>query len=250
MTPPITLPTLHRPSFRLTNTSSENTCMRFLTIGFLSLGLAATSFTADNQLTDAEKTGGWKLLFDGSATTGWVTRGKKELTNWKAIDGSLTREDRGGDALYDAEQFENFILSLDWKVADKGNSGVFIRLSSLQDWVNTGAEIQILDLNETGEMGRPTHIAGSLYDLVAPPDGVRMKPGEWNHFEITCAGPKISTTMNGVQTFAIDVSEEKWQKPQGKFNKPYGTLPRKGYLMLQDHGKMVEFKNIKLKPLP
>ena len=224
--------------------------MRFLSVGFLSLCLATTSFTADNQLTDSEKAAGWKLLFDGSATTGWVTRGKKELTNWKAIDGSLTREDRGGDAIYDAEQFENFILSLDWKIADKGNSGVFIRLSSLQDWVNTGAEIQILDLNETGEMGRPTHIAGSLYDLVAPPDGVRMKPSEWNHFDITCDGPKISTTMNGVQTFAIDVSEEKWQMPQGKFNKPYGTLPRKGYLMLQDHGKMVEFKNIKLKPLP
>ncbi len=224
--------------------------MRFLSVGFLSLCLATTSFTADNQLTDSEKAAGWKLLFDGSATTGWVTRGKKELTNWKAIDGSLTREDRGGDAIYDAEQFENFILSLDWKIADKGNSGVFIRLSSLQDWVNTGAEIQILDLNETGEMGRPTHIAGSLYDLVAPPDSVRMKPGEWNHFDITCDGSKISTTMNGVQTFAIDVSEEKWQKPQGKFNKPYGTLPRKGYLMLQDHGKMVEFKNIKLKPLP
>ena len=224
--------------------------MRFLTVGFLSLCLATTAFAADNQLTDSEKADGWKLLFDGSATTGWVTRGKKELTNWKAIDGKLTRDSRGGDAIYDAEQFENFILSLDWKVADKGNSGVFIRLSSIQDWVNTGAEIQILDLNETDEMGRPTHIAGSLYDLVAPPDGVRMKPGEWNHFEITCAGPKISTTMNGVQTFAIDVSEEKWQKPQGKFNKPYGTLPRKGYLMLQDHGKMVEFKNIKLKPLP
>lgn len=224
--------------------------MRFLTVGFLSLCLATTAFAADNQLTDSEKADGWKLLFDGSATTGWVTRDKKELTNWKAIDGNLTRDSRGGDAIYDAEQFENFILSLDWKVADKGNSGVFIRLSSIQDWVNTGAEIQILDLNETGEMGRPTHIAGSLYDLVAPPDGVRMKPGEWNHFDITCDGPKISTTMNGVQTFAIDVSEEKWQKPQGKFNKPYGTLPRKGYLMLQDHGKMVEFKNIKLKPLP
>ena len=224
--------------------------MRFLTVGFLSLCLATTAFAADNQLTDSEKADGWKLLFDGSAMTGWVTRDKKELTNWKAIDGNLTRDSRGGDAIYDAEQFENFILSLDWKVADKGNSGVFIRLSSIQDWVNTGAEIQILDLNETGEMGRPTHIAGSLYDLVAPPDGVRMKPGEWNHFDITCDGPKISTTMNGVQTFAIDVSEEKWQKSQGKFNKPYGTLPRKGYLMLQDHGKMVEFKNIKLKPLP
>ncbi len=224
--------------------------MRFLNIGFLSLGLVATSLAADNQLTDAEKASGWKLLFDGSATTGWITRGKKELTNWKAIGGSLTRDSGGGDAIYDAEQFENFSLSLDWKIADKGNSGVFIRLSSIHDWINTGAEIQILDLNEAGEMSRPTHIAGSLYDLVAPPDGVRMKPGEWNHFDITCDGPKISTTMNGVQTFAIDVSEEKWQKPQGKFNKPYGTLPRKGYLMLQDHGKMVEFKNIKLKPLP
>ena len=224
--------------------------MRFLNIGFLSLGLVATSFAADNQLTDAEKASGWKLLFDGSATTGWITRGKKELTNWKAIGGCLTRDSGGGDAIYDAEQFENFSLSLDWKIADKGNSGVFIRLSSIHDWINTGAEIQILDLNEAGEMSRPTHIAGSLYDLVAPPDGVRMKPGEWNHFDITCDGPKISTTMNGVQTFAIDVSEEKWQKPQGKFNKPYGTLPRKGYLMLQDHGKMVEFKNIKLKPLP
>lgn len=224
--------------------------MRFLTVGFLSLCITSTSFTADNQLTDAEKTDGWKLLFDGSATTGWITRGKKELTNWKAIDGNLTRDSRGGDALYDAEQFENFILSLDWKVADKGNSGVFIRLSSVQDWINTGAEIQILDLNEVGEMAHPNHRAGSLYDLVAPPDGVLMKSGQWNHFDITCDGPKISTKMNGLQTFAIDVSEEKWQKPQGKFNKPYGSLPRKGYLMLQDHGKMVEFKNIKLKPLP
>ena len=224
--------------------------MRFLTIGFLGLCLATTSFAADNQLTDAEKTDGWKLLFDGSATTGWITRDKKELTNWKAVGGSLTRDSGGGDAIYDAEQFENFILSLDWKIADKGNSGVFIRLSSIKDWINTGAEIQILDINEAGEMAHPNHIAGSLYDLVAPPEGVRMKPGEWNRFDITCDGPKISTKMNGVQTFAIDVSEAKWQKPQGKFNKPYGTLPRKGYLMLQDHGKMVEFKNIKLKPLP
>ena len=92
--------------------------MRLLNIGFLSLGLAATSFAADNQLTDAEKAGGWKLLFDGSATTGWITRGKKELTNWKAIGGSLTRDSGGGDAIYDAEQFENFSLSLDWKIAD------------------------------------------------------------------------------------------------------------------------------------
>lgn len=224
--------------------------MRLIATVFLSLGFALSGMTADNTLTDAEKAEGWKLLFDGTSTTGWVNRDKAELKNWKAVDGVFTRDDKGGDAIYKAEQFENFILSLDWKIADKGNSGVFIRLSSEKDWINTGAEIQILDLNEAGEMSRPTHIAGSLYDLVGAPDGVRMKPGEWNHFDITCDGPKISCKMNGAQTFAIDVTEEKWQKPQGKFKLPYGTLPRKGWLMLQDHGAKVEFKNIKLKPLP
>lgn len=224
--------------------------MRFLTTAVLCLSLAVSGMAADNTLTDAEKAEGWKLLFDGTATTGWVNRDKVELKNWKAIDGAFVREGGGGDALYQAEQFENFVLSLDWKIADKGNSGVFIRLSSLKDWINTGAEIQILDSNEAREMGVPTHIAGSLYDLVAPPAGVRMKPGEWNNFVITCDGPKISCLMNGQQTFAIDVTEEKWQKPQGKFKLPYGTLPRKGHLMLQDHGQKVEFKNIKIKPLP
>jgi hypothetical protein len=55
--------------------------------------------------------------------------------------------------------------------------------------------------------------------------------------------------MNGAQTFAIDETEEKWQKPQGKFNKAYATLPRKGWLMLQDHHSAVQFKNIKIKVL-
>jgi hypothetical protein len=72
----------------------------------------------------------------------------------------------------------------------------------------------------------------------------------WNHFRIVCAGPKMTAEMNGVQTFAIDLDDEKWQKPQGKFKLPYATLPRRGYLMLQDHGAEVEFKNLKIRTLP
>ncbi len=227
--------------------------MRLLTLTCCLL-IAVTASAADNTLTDQEKADGWKLLFDGTTTTGWVNRGKgvaaDSLQNWKAENGVFIRSDKGGDAIYVAEQFENFILSIDWKIADKGNSGVFIRLSDIKDWINTGAEIQILDINESKEMGKPNHTAGSLYDLEAAPETDRMKPGEWNNFVITCDGSKISTKMNGVQTFAIDLNDEKWSKPQGKFKKPYATLPRKGYLMLQDHGAVVEFKNIKIKPLP
>jgi hypothetical protein len=219
-------------------------------LAFLSLCLAATAFGADNELSDAEKKDGWKLLFDGAATTGWANREKDTLAaGWEAKGGVLACKG-GGDAVYKAEQFENFILSIDWKIADKGNSGVFIRMSSEKDWINTGMEVQVLDVNEAGEMSRPSHVAGALYDVVVPDAAApKMKPGEWNHFDITCDGPKISCKMNGVQTFAIDVSEEKWQKPQGKFKLPYGTLPRKGFLMLQDHHSVVEFKNIKVKVL-
>ena len=228
--------------------------MRQLSTLACCLLFACGAFAADNTLTEGEKADGWKLLFDGTSTTGWVNRGKgvleTTLVNWKAENGTLMRSDKGGDAVYGAEQFENFVLSIDWKIADKGNSGVFIRLSDIKDWINTGAEVQILDINEEKEMSRPTHIAGSLYDLVGAPDGVRMKPGTWNNFIITCDGSKINTVMNGTQSFAVDLTEEKWKSPQGKFKIPMATLPRKGYLMFQDHGALVEFKNIKIKPLP
>jgi Domain of Unknown Function (DUF1080) len=209
---------------------------------------------ADNVLTEAEKTDGWKLLFDGTTTTGWVNRGKDELANdmknWKADNGVLVRSESGGDAVYASEQFENFILSLEWKIADSGNSGVFVRLSDIKDWVNSAPEIQIHDVNARKYVLKPPHQAGALYGLLAPPESLRMKPGEWNHFMITCNGPHITALMNGQQTFALDLTEEKWQSPQGKFKRPYATLPRKGYIMLQDHGAEVAFKNIKIKLLP
>ncbi len=79
---------------------------------------------------------------------------------------------------------------------------------------------------------------------------MNMKIDEWNHFDIVCNNEKISCKQNGVESFSINLNDEKWKTKQGKFNKPYATLPRLGYLMLQDHHAEVEFKNIKVKVLP
>jgi len=102
--------------------------MRFLARGLLTLCFAISgAAAADNVLSDVEKADGWKLLFDGTATTGWVNREKTTLAaGWEVKDGVLTCKG-GGDAVYKTEQFENFLFSIDWKIADKGNSGVFIR---------------------------------------------------------------------------------------------------------------------------
>src|SRR3954466_11285294 len=105
-------------------------------IATLVLGaIARSSFAADaappNSLTKAEKAAGWKLLFDGKTTSGW--RGykmEKMPPGWEVVDGGLVRA-RGGagvkraSAGYDIvtnEEYENFDLSLEWKVVPSGNS--------------------------------------------------------------------------------------------------------------------------------
>lgn len=198
----------------------------------------------DSQLTKQEKAQGWKMLFNGSDTSGWANREKDTVSNWGAEDGALVlKKPNGGDLVYVAEQFENFELSLDWKA--EGNSGVFVRMSDQKDWLNTGLEIQILPTKGTN-----VHSAGALYDLVAPSPAVTVKEKDWNNFDIVCRGPLVSCKMNGVETFRIDLRDEKWKSPQGKFKLPYATLPRKGWIMLQDHGAVIAFRNLRIKPLP
>ena len=216
----------------------------------ISQGFVQGVGAADNELSDQEQKDGWKLLFNGKDTTGWENRDTGKLANWTAENGELVCKPQHKDAVYMTEQFENFMLSCDWKIAPKGNSGVFIRTSSLKDWINTGMEVQVLDTRESGEMRFPKHVCAALYDVVAPPAEMAMKQDDWNHFDITCDGPKITAKMNGVEAWSIDLKDEKWKTKQGKFNKPYATLPRKGYLMLQDHGGAISFKNVKIKVLP
>ena len=230
--------------------------LRTYALALLCCGFILAAFSiraADNELTEQEQKDGWKLLFDGKEVKGWKNRFKDTAGGWVAENGELICKKPGsGDVVYMDEKFENFQLSIDWKIAPKGNSGVFIRTSDLKDWINTGMEIQVLDERELGERNHPSksHAAGSLYDVVPRPEDMKMKEDDWNHFDIVCNNEKISCKMNGVESFSIDLKDEKWQKPQGKFKKPYATLPRLGYLMLQDHHAVVAFKNIKIKVLP
>jgi hypothetical protein len=118
-------------------------------------------------------------------------------------------------------------------------------MSDQKDPVNTGVEVQIMP-----KKGATVHSAGALYDLLAPPATAPVNENDWNEFHIICNGPVISCKMNGVETFRIDLRDEKWKKPQGKFKLAYVNLPRKGWIMLQDHGDPVAFRHIRIKPLP
>ena len=193
---------------------------------------------AQNILTEAERQANWRLLFDGKTLDGWKTTGQPE--GWVVFDEAIMCTVRRGGYLYTEEQFEDFDLFLEFRLAPRTNSGVFVRWSDLRDPVNTGIEIQILDSYGTDVL--TTHTCGAIYDMVAPSEHAFKPAGEWNQMLITCCGPLISVTLNGKKIAEMDV--DRWTQglnpdsTKNKFATPGPICPGKD-IGLQDHGGVI-----------
>src|SRR5258708_4129263 len=97
---------------------------------FAVLVMASSAAANDNELTAREKADGWRLLFDGKTLGGWMTsRGKPSRT--AVEEGSINPHKCGGYMMVHKEQWEDFMLALDFKISKNCNSGVFIRTFSL-----------------------------------------------------------------------------------------------------------------------
>lgn len=218
-------------------------------VGSLVLGLAAGQ-AAENVLTDAEKEEGYRLLFNGVDFSGWH-RTEEGYGGWKVVDGAICRAERGAGMLYSNDQFQDFVLKIEYKL-DKGtNSGIFLRVTDPHDPVQTGIEMQVLD-----DAGSPPsrHCNGAIYDIAAPTKNVTRPTGEWNQAVITCQGPLLTVKMNGEQILHIDLNQwtQAGRNPDGspnKFRTAYREMVRAGFLGLQDHGGRVWYRNIKIKVL-
>jgi hypothetical protein len=229
---------------------------RFLTL-LIAFVVCRTVAMAENQgmtaLSDAEKKAGWKLLFDGKTLAGW--RGFKTETppsGWKAIDGVLSREAAGGDIMT-VEEFGDFELSLEWKLAKGGNSGIFFHVTKEGDetwW--SGPEFQVLDntVHRDGKVELTS--AGSNYALHPPIRDVTKPVGEWNSVRILVKGPHVEHWMNGVKIVEYELWSEDWHQrvKASKFDKiPIYGRAKRGHIALQDHGDPVWYRNIKIRPL-
>jgi len=178
-------------------------------------------------------------------------------SNWTVEDGVLTLKNRtdhqehNDNYLWTPRTYGDFIVDLDFKVTQGTNSGVFLRTSDPKDPVPTGIEIQIASAPPGRPLGRGS--VGGIYDMVAPAINP-LKPDDWNHYTITCQGPKITVVMNGqlVSEANLDLWTEARKNPDGspnKFDRPVKDFARRGYLGLQDHGTPVWYRNIRIKPL-
>jgi hypothetical protein len=205
-------------------------------------------------VTPQEQAAGWRPLFDGRSTAGWRGYKKAEMPRgWQAVDGALTRVGEGGDIIT-TDQFANFELALEWKVAPGGNSGIFYRVTEEgEQSYHSGPEMQVLDDARHKDGGSRLTSAGSLYGIYAAPAGVVKPAGEWNAVRIVVNGSHVEHWLNGVKVVDYELGGPDWEKRVGeaKFKEwpAYGRAKR-GHIALQDHGDWVAYRNIKIKVLP
>ena len=221
--------------------------------------------TQHNTLTAAEQAAGWRLLFDGETTNGWRGYNKESFpeVGWEVADGNLIvlasdgeEEGNGGDIITD-EQFDNFELSLEFKLSPVANSGILYRAVEIEGepiW-HGAPEYQVLDDTayiEMNEMDMHKHLTGDNYDLHASVETASYPLGEWNHARIVVNGPHVEHWLNGVQTVAYELWTEEWEELVGasKFADypEYGRATR-GHIGLQDHGHTLRYRNIKVRPI-
>ncbi|WP_254510528.1 3-keto-disaccharide hydrolase [Anatilimnocola floriformis] len=188
---------------------------------------------------------GFTPLLDGKTLAGWKVRAEKEpkADEWTVVDGVLKAK-AGNSWLASEKEFGDYVLQLEWRLPENGNSGVFIRVPELkageQPWVK-GIEIQILDDRGPTYAGKlkPWQYSGSLYGAVAADQSAFAGAGKWNAYEITCRGDVISIVLNGKEVAKGDMSQLDVLKDR----------PRRGIIGLQNHGTDAEFRNLRIKEL-
>ena len=223
-------------------------------LAVVALLVSSLSAQSPASLTAAEKAAGWKLLFDGTSLAGW--KGYKTATvptGWTAADGVLTRSGTGGDLLT-AEQYGDFEMRFEWKVPEKGNSGIIYRIAETEQYPwQTGPEFQVLHNQGHADGKNPITSAGSNYAVNPPVKDVTKPVGEWNEGRLVVQGNHVEHWLNGVKVVEYEIGSADWEArvKASKFAKVanYGRMKR-GYIALQDHGDAVSFRNLKIKSLP
>ena len=237
--------------------------MRFapLAVG-LFLAVLPTSLQAQEKAgpNDNKPPKGFTALFNGTDLTGWQglidiksrakmtpeEREKKQkeandkvLPNWKIVDGILYYDGKS-NSLQTAKDYGDFELFIDWKIEEKGDSGIYLRgQPQVQVWDSDNSPGAKGEDKGSGSGGLWNNPAGSKGKM--PLKKADKKPGEWNTFHIIMRGDLVTVNLNGVLVVDAAPLANFWDK-----GKP---LPATGPIELQHHGDKLWFKNIYIKEL-
>ena len=265
-------------SFEMNNQiSSTGKCLQARSVGaraaaLLSLLLLAPgpvlSAETANHLTPDEIAEGWKLLFDGTSSEGW--RGFQRTGfphhSWVLEDGSLKnlpsprRESflssvlrpikhwlagRRRCHLITLDRYREFDFRFEVRLFPDGNTGVkYFILEEGGEAI--GHEYQIID--RRGPDWPSDKKTAALYDVLPASDNA-MRSAGFNQGRIAVCGDRVEHWLNGekVLEYRLGSDQLKAAIQESKFQDVPGFGEgARGHLVLQDHGDVVWFRNLKI----
>ncbi len=171
-------------------------------------------------------------VFNGKDVSGWLGQVPNRALGWSVKDGILQNEDKGANNIYSEKKFNDFKLEVEFNVAEKSNSGLYLR---------GRYEIQVAD--GFGQKDLNVHSQGALYGYVIPPVNACKPAGEWQTYEITLIGNRVTVIMNGTKIM------ENAEVPGITGGALDANEAAPGPIMIQgDHGR-VQFRKIRVTPL-
>ena len=195
----------------------------------------------------------------------WESLFAPDLSNAVKPEGVWTVSKKGvltaseDKVIWGSNDYDNFILDLEFKNAEGTNSGVIVYCSDTEDWIPNSVEVQIADdYAEKWANQPPTWHCGAIFGHLAPTKRAVKKPGKWNRFTIKCIDQKINVVLNGEHIISMDMSLWTSAKTNSDgseippwLSTPFSKLPTKGKIGLQGKhaGAPVWFRNIKIKEL-
>lgn len=201
-----------------------------------------------------DKQDGVRTLFDGSSLEAWRGFAAEPVgKGWTIVGKDLFFDGSGGGDIVTKDEFGDFELTFEWKVAEGSNSGVMYRVGLGEKAPYfTGPEYQILDDQRHADGKNPMTSAAALYALYAPNEKHLKAVGEWNSAKIVCKENRIEHWLNGKMVLDAEIGSDDWNNrvAGSKFKEwpKFATLTS-GRICLQDHGDKVWYRNIQIKDL-
>jgi hypothetical protein len=191
----------------------------------------------------ADNLAGWKV----SDWSNVATPQKVEGTPWKIEKGVLYGLNKR-TWLVSPQEYSDFVLKLESQITTGSNGGIGLRFPPEGDPAYTGMELQVVDHDVYyGGQSRPEQRTAAIYDEIAPTKEVTKPPSQWNSWEITAKGSRITIVLNGQKIIDADLSRE--TKARQEKGPALSQRPLKGHIGFQNLNGFITFRNIMIKPL-